>query len=263
MTGPLTDRVAIVTGAGSGIGAATAARFAKAGAVVVCADIDPTAAKEVATRLGSAGAAAEAATVDVSLGADVEAMVQAVRARHGRIDVLVNNAGVGSSGAAVDVDEDEWNRVLAVNLTAVWRCSRAVLPVMAGAGSGSIVNLASITALHGYPRMAAYSAAKGGVIALTRQMAADAATHGVRVNAVVPGTVHTPLTQTLWDDGGGFGGTASSVEEQVAAAGAGYPLGRLGTPDEPAALIAFLAGADSRWITGQVYVVDGGRTAVG
>ena len=258
-----TGKVAVVTGAGSGIGAAIAARFAAEGAVVVCTDVDGVAAKNVADRLASKGATTEAIAVDVSVGSDVDAMAAAVLGRFGRIDVLVNNAGVGSTGSATDIDEAEWNRVLAVNLTGVWLCSRAVLPSMIEAGRGSVVNVASITALHGYPQMAAYSAAKGGVIALTRQMARDVALHGVRVNAVVPGTVHTPLTQALWDGGGGFGGAAAFVEEQVAAAGTGYPLGRLGTPDEPAALIAFLAGDDSRWITGQLHVVDGGRTAAG
>ncbi|MCE0762100.1 SDR family oxidoreductase [Pseudonocardia kujensis] len=263
MNNTCSEPVVVVTGAGSGIGAATALRLGGQGYQVVCADVSPDRSAEVAEKLIANGGRADAVPTDVTDGKQVQQLVGRTIGRFGRIDALINNAGVGSVGSAVEVDEAEWNRVLSTNLTGAWLCARAVLPHMTQARRGSIVNLSSITALHGYPRIAAYSAAKGGIIALTRQMARDVAEHGVRVNAVVPGTVHTPLTQGLWDGGGGFGGSAATVDEQVSAAGAGYPLGRLGTADEISSMIAFLTSDAAAWITGQVHVVDGGRTAIG
>ena len=205
------------------------------------------------------GGTATGAVIDVARAADHEQMVTAALHEYGKLDILVSNAGVGSVAKAADLSESEWNRVISTNLTGVWLGARQVIPHMQRQGAGAIVNMASITGLHGYPGVAAYSAAKGGVLALTRQIAADYASAGIRANTIVPGTVHTPLTQGLWDSGGGFGGSASNPEEQIAAAAKGYPLGRLGTAEDIANMALFLGSDEAAWITGGMFVVDGGK----
>jgi NAD(P)-dependent dehydrogenase (short-subunit alcohol dehydrogenase family) len=258
-TGRLEDKIAIITGAGSGIGRATALRFAAEGATVVCADVVADAAVSTAERIGPRSA--RAVTVDVTRPDDVEAMVATTLDAYGRIDVLYANAGVGGVGTAADTDEAEWNRVVGVNLTGVWRSCKHVLPPMVAAGHGSIVLQASIGGMRGVPAVAAYAAAKAGVIGLCRQMALDYGPLGIRVNALAPGTVPTPLVQDIWSAGAGLV-AADSLEERVEAAAALYPLRRVGTPLDIANVALFLAGDEADWVTGAVYVVDGGKTAV-
>jgi NAD(P)-dependent dehydrogenase (short-subunit alcohol dehydrogenase family) len=261
MSSRLTGKIAIVTGAGAGIGAAAAARFGAEGASVVCADVAADRAEETADAIRASGAAAIAIGVDVSNSAHVSELVDRAIAEYGRIDVLYANAGVGGVGTAIDTDEAEWQRVIGINLTGVWLCCKYVLPHMVAARSGSIVNQASIGGLRGVPAVAAYAAAKAGVIGLTRQMAGDFGPSGVRVNAIAPGTVPTQLVQGIWASGAGLV-SADNLDEQVARASALYPLRRVGTPDDIANLALFLASDEASWITGAVYVVDGGKTAV-
>lgn len=256
--GRLAGKVAIVTGAGSGIGRAAATRFAREGARVVCADVNGDTARKTA---GAIGESASPLAVDVTANGEVAGLVEHTVDQFGAVDVLYANAGVGGVGTAADTDEDEWQRVIGVNLTGVWRCCKHVLPHMVAAGRGSIVLQASIGGLRGVPAVAAYAAAKAGVIGLCRQMALDYGPQGVRVNAIAPGTVPTPLVQGIWASGAGLV-AADNLEARVEAAAALYPLRRVGTPDDVANLALFLASDEADWITGAVYVVDGGKTAV-
>jgi NAD(P)-dependent dehydrogenase (short-subunit alcohol dehydrogenase family) len=260
MSSRLENKVAIVTGAGSGIGRAAAIRFAAEGAAVVCADLFGPTAEATAAVARDAGNDAVSVEVDVADSGSVGALVEQCVTTYGRLDVLYANAGVGGVGNAIDTDEAEWARVIGINLTGVWLCAKYALPHMVSAGSGAIVNQASIGGLIGVPAVAAYAAAKAGVIGLTRQMALDFAPSGVRVNAIAPGTVSTPLVQGIWEKGAGLvsGGDLAARE---AAAAAVYPLKRIGTPDDIANLALFLASDEASWITGAVYVVDGGKTA--
>jgi NAD(P)-dependent dehydrogenase (short-subunit alcohol dehydrogenase family) len=261
MPGRLENAAAIVTGAGSGIGQAAATRFAMEGAHVVCADIAAQSAAETAEGIHRAGGQAIAVGVDVSDPAQVAALVERAVAELGRVDVLYANAGVGGVGTAMDTEVAEWNRVIGVNLTGVWLCCKYVLPHMVSARQGSIVLQASIGGMRGVPAVAAYAAAKAGVIGLTRQMALDFGPSGIRVNAIAPGTVPTPLVQGIWAAGAGLV-AADTLAEQVERAGALYPLRRVGTADDIANVALFLASDEAAWVTGAVYVVDGGKTAV-
>jgi NAD(P)-dependent dehydrogenase (short-subunit alcohol dehydrogenase family) len=254
MSGRLAGKVAVVTGAGSGIGRAAALRFAAEGARVVCADVQDEAAEATAAQARAAAAeggsdgepVAIGVGVDVVSSASVDAMVARALETYGRVDALYANAGVGGVGTAVSTDEAEWDRVVGVNLKGVWLCAKAVLPSMVEQGSGSIVNQASIGGLEGVPRVLAYAASKAGVIGITRQMA--------------PGTVVTPLVRGIWEQGAGLVG-GSSEEERVASASALYPLRRVGRPEDIANLALFLASDESSWVTGAVYVIDGGKSS--
>jgi len=255
--GRLEGKIAIVTGAGSGLGRAAARRFAAEGALVACVDIDGGGATETVEALGERGLVV---TADVAAEADTERMVAETIDHFGPPAVLYANAGIGGRGSAGEVDLELWQAVLAVNLTGVWLSAKACLPAMIDAGGGSIINQASITALIGFPNSAAYSASKGGVISLTRQMAVDYATHNVRVNAICPGVVETPLLRHSW-------ALAQGVEEsQVDDLLAQHwhpqiPMGRLGQVDEIAATAVYLASDESAWTTGSILTVDGGQTA--
>ena len=249
----LSGRTALVTGAGSGLGAAIAERFAAEGAAVACADIDGAAAVATADRIGST---AMGVALDVTDSAQQTSVVAEVFRRLGTVDVCVANAGIAGAGSADSVDEAFWQRVMNVNLTGVWLTARAVLPGMIAAGGGSIVTMASIGGLIGVPALAPYAAAKGGVIALTRQMAVDYAARGVRVNAIAPGTVMTPLVEATAAARG-----ADNAGESYHDPSRHYPLNRLGTTDDVSAAAVYLASGESGWVTGTVLTVDGGRTA--
>ena len=240
--GRLAGKVALITGAGSGLGAASAERFAEEGATVVGVDLR--------------GATLKA---DVSDEASIEAAVAETISQHGRIDVLYANAGVASVGQVHETSLAEWQRVLDVNLTGVFLSARAVLGDMLARGSGSILLQSSISAVSGYRSLAAYSAAKGGVVALARQMAADYSERGVRVNAITPGTVVTALVEAVYAE---RAGSAEAGAAELAERGRRVPMRHLGAVEDVANLALFLASDESKWITGAVYPVDGGATAV-
>jgi 3-oxoacyl-[acyl-carrier protein] reductase len=242
----LEERVALVTGAGRGIGAAVARRLAAHGAtVVVNYRASREAAEEVVASIVAAGGCAEAAPGDVGEAASAQALLAGVLERHGRLDVLVNNAGIVKDGLLATMREVDWQRVLDVDLTGVMRCTRLALRPMLQARSGSIVNMASVQALRGGRGQANYAAAKAGVLALTRAVALEVAERGVRVNAVLPGFIATDMTRVLQRRAG----------DEVLAR---IPVRRAGTPEDVAALVHFLCSDDAAYVTGQALAVDGG-----
>jgi NAD(P)-dependent dehydrogenase (short-subunit alcohol dehydrogenase family) len=246
--------VAIVTGGASGIGRATAERLGRAGACVALVDrADPG---EAARAVAAAGGDAWAVRTDVADEAAVRAMVDAVVARAGRVDVLVNAAGIGTP-RPVTIDEAtlaEWNELCAVNLTGTLLCCRGVIPVMRRGGGGAIVNIASELGLVGSPRSAMYGATKGAVVQLTRALAVDHAPDHIRVNCVCPGPVDTPLLRR------GVA-RAADPEAKLRAEMSSTLLGRLGRPEEIASVIHFLASDEASFVTGSIVVADGGVTA--
>jgi 2-dehydro-3-deoxy-L-rhamnonate dehydrogenase (NAD+) len=245
--GHVADQVAIVTGGARGIGEATAALFAQRGYTVVVADIDGALATESARSLTAAGHKATAVKVDVGDRKSVESMIATVIDRHGQIDVLVNNAGIAGNAVPIaEVTDEDWEAMLRVDLTSVFLCCRAVVPHMLSRQRGAIVNVASIAGKEGNPRMIPYSSAKAGVIGLTKALAKEVATGGVRVNAVAPAVIETAILKTL---------TPAQVEYMKSR----IPMGRFGLPEEAAHVIAFLASSDSSFVTGQCYDVSGGR----
>jgi NAD(P)-dependent dehydrogenase (short-subunit alcohol dehydrogenase family) len=245
----LREKAAIVTGAGSGIGRAISMLFAREEARVAVADIDLGAARATTSRIAEIGGCALALQTDVGAASEVERMIQDTVAAFGRLDILVNNAGVGTDGDVVQLPEEEWQRILDVNLTGVFLCCKYAIPQMRRSGGGSIVNIASIAARVGGSVSCVYPASKAGVVALSRNTALKFAAEGIRVNCVCPGHVDTALTYTLKDP---------QVREALIRR---YPLGRLGTAEEIAAAVLFLASDEAAFITGSELIVDGGYTA--
>ena len=241
-----TDKVAIVTGGGSGIGEATAALLAERGAKVLVVDREFKAAERVAEMLGDS---ALPLWTDVSDQSACEAMVHAAVERFGRLDVAVNNAGIGGPQALTgDYPLDGWANVIAINLSGVFYCMRAEIPAMLATGGGSIVNMASILGSVGFAQAVAYVSAKHGVVGMTKTAAIEYAQQGIRINSVGPGFIETPLL-------------AAADPSVIAGVGALHPIGRLGTPREVAELVAFLASDKASNITGSYLLTDGGYTA--
>ncbi|MEK7268019.1 MAG: glucose 1-dehydrogenase [Nitrospirota bacterium] len=247
----LDGKVALITGGGTGIGRAIARLFAQEGAAVVITGRRKEMLDRVVSEIerGKGHARAVAGTVTDETHAR-SAVAQAVRT-FGKLNILVNNAGIGAFGKALhETDDATWDELLAINLTGVFRMTRAAVPEMLKAGGGAIVNISSIAGLVGIPLNAAYSATKGGLDALTRCLAIDYANQGIRCNAVCPGLVDTPMAAPLLND--------PTRKAQVLTA---YPLGRPGTPDEVANLVLYLASEESAWVTGTIVPIDGGMTA--
>lgn len=257
----LSGKTALVTGAGSGLGSRFSEALASAGAEVLCADVDPDSASRVAERLKSRGRAARALSCDVSSSDSVERLRRELAC--GPVDILVNNAGIVSRALRThEIDEDEWDRVLDVNLKGTFLCSKAIIPIMLAAGAGSIINLASVLGLRGYyPQFAAvsanYFASKAGIVGFTKQLAAEYAANGIRANVICPAFHEGTALGAEWrslrspQEANAF---AQSIDQRT-------PMGRKGRPEELDGLVIYLAGNASSYVTGQVFSHDGGWTA--
>jgi 3-oxoacyl-[acyl-carrier protein] reductase len=242
----LESRTAFVTGAGAGIGRRISCRFAEEGADIAAVDIDRTSAEETAALVRAAGRRAVAIRADVASADEVEAAVEQASAVFGRIDVLVNNAGVTRDALITEMTEADWDWVLDVHLKGTFLCTRAVGPRMRDAGRGVIINMSSISAKSCNVGQANYAAAKAGMVALTKVTAREFAPYGVRANAIQPGLISTPPT-------------LARGEAKLREGAAGTPLGRIGAPDEVASVALFLASDMASFVTGAVVEVSGGR----
>lgn len=245
-------KVALITGGGSGIGRAVALRFAAEGAMVAVADINSVGGQEICRQIESLGSRALFARADVTTSTDAERMVMETVKAFGRLDILFTAAGIGGGGTVVDISEEEWDRMVNLDLKGVYLSSKFAIPAMRKTGSGAIIHVASIGGLRGDWGGASFSAAKGGVINLTRHMAVAHAPENIRVNCVCPGVIETPLTENWLNN--------PEVRKSVTAR---HPIGRLGQPEEVAAAVAFLASDDASFITGAILAVDGGCLASG
>lgn len=255
MSGRLSGKSCLVTGGGAGIGAAVAERLSREGARVAIADIDAAAAEAVARDL-----AHHAETIglraDVSVLDDVASAVAATVDRFGRLDAIVNNAGVAVPGSAEGMSEEDWDRVMAVNLKGVWAGMKYAIPHLRAVGGGSIVNMSSVQALVGFPGWAGYAATKGAIISLTQQAAVEYGPEGIRVNCLVPGTIMTPMNEEIFR-------TAPDPDALLSSWNSSHALNRFGQPTEVAAAAAFLVSEDSSFVTGACLRVDGGMVVRG
>ncbi len=243
----LQDRVAVITGGASGIGQAAALLFAQEGAKVVVADFQEAGGQSTVSRIEQAGGNALFVKVDVSDRASVDAMLRTALAHYGQIDILINNAGVTADATLPKMTQEQWDRVIAINLTGVFHCTQAVVGHMLERGSGRIISTSSIVGLHGNFGQTNYAASKGGVIAMTKTWAKELGPKGITCNAVAPGFIHTPMTRAVPEK------IIKMMEEKV-------PLRRLGEPIDIANAYLFLASDAGRYINGAVLSVDGGLT---
>jgi NAD(P)-dependent dehydrogenase (short-subunit alcohol dehydrogenase family) len=249
--GRLDGKVAVVTGGAHGIGRASAKALAAEGAKVAVGDVDEVEGRACAGEIRDAGGDAIFVRTDVTSLDDVQALVGEAVERWGRLDVMFNNVGVAIGGAAGEMSEDDWRRVIDVNLTGVWRGMRVAIPIMLEAGGGSIVNTSSVQGHVGFVGWSGYAASKGGVDALTRQAAVEYAPKGIRVNAIVPGTILTAMNEGILRE-------VDDPDALLAEWNAMHPVGRIGTPEEVAAAVVFLASDESSFVTGESLRVDGG-----
>ena len=253
-TGRVAGKVCLVTGAGSGIGRAIAERFGEEGGRVVCADLDGATAAETADRVTAAGGEAVGERVDVADSRAVDAVVASTVERWGRLDVLVNNAGVNLPGVLHEVDDATIDRTLDVNVKGQIYGCRAAIPVMLAHGSGSIINISSVNGLVSEPFLAVYSASKGASVMLTKGVALDYAKQGIRCNAICPGWVDTPINYAHAEMLGGLSHVYATIDSF-------QPIGRPGEPREIANVALFLASDEASFMTGSIVSADGGMTA--
>jgi 2-deoxy-D-gluconate 3-dehydrogenase len=246
---PLAGRVALVTGAGRGLGAATAAALAAAGAAVACGGRTVAAAEATAERIREGGGRARGFPLDVTRADQIAAIVADVEGALGAIDVLVNNAGITLDKKTVEVTDDDWERVLATNLTSMFRLARAVAPGMQARGRGKIINVGSMYGVIGVPRYAAYCASKAGVDGLTRSLAVEWARYGIQVNCVAPGYMNTDIPRAALADPR----TRELFLSKI-------PARRIGEPEDIGPLVVYLASPASDYMTGQTLYLDGGQT---
>ena len=249
----LQRKVAIVTGAGSGIGAAIARVFARREAEVIALDLDEAKARATAEALTADGGRGSAHQCDVSDPADVDAVFDRVRASHPRIDILVNNAGIAHVGTIEQTTPEDLERLYRVNIQGVFLCARAVIPQMLRQGGGVILNMASIASLIGIPDRFAYSMTKGAVLSMTRSIAIDYMKRGIRCNCICPARIHTPFV-----DGYLAANYPGREQEMLRTLSEYQPIGRMGTPEEVAHLALYLCSDESSFVTGQAYPLDGG-----
>jgi 2-keto-3-deoxy-L-fuconate dehydrogenase len=250
----LTGKVAVVTGGGSGIGAAIAALFARQGAHVAVLDVDDGAARRTADLIRSGGGgAADPVACDVTDAAGVERAIATVAAAHQRLDILVNNAGIAHVGTIERTDEADLDRLYRVNVKGVFLCARAALPIMVARGGGVILNMASIASLVGVPERFAYSMTKGAVLTMTMSIAVDYVKQNIRCNCICPARIHTPFVDRYVARH-----YAGREAETLRALAAYQPIGRMGTPEEVASLALYLCSDEASFVTGQAYPIDGG-----
>jgi NAD(P)-dependent dehydrogenase (short-subunit alcohol dehydrogenase family) len=253
MAGQFDGKVALVTGASSGIGRATALAFAREGAAVVVADLHPEHGQETVVMIRDQGGTASLVVGDVAQESDVTTLIDATVRTYGRLDYACNNAGIeGTQAPTADYPDAMWDRVIAVNLTGVWRCMKHEIPVMLDHGGGAIVNMASILGVVGFANAAAYTAAKHGVIGLTQVAALEYAAQGVRVNAICPAFIATPMLERA--------GLLGNPEMRAMLEGL-HPIKRLGRPEEVAEAVVWLCSDAASFVTGHAMLVDGGYTA--
>jgi NAD(P)-dependent dehydrogenase (short-subunit alcohol dehydrogenase family) len=251
----LANKVSIITGAGDGIGQAAAVMFAEEGSSVVIADISVEKANNTLSMIKAKNGKGMVVQVDVRKADSVEKMVKDVMSAYGKIDILVNNAAVFIEATVLTTPEDEWDRIMDINLKGIFLCSKFVIPVMIKAGKGSIVNIGSEAGITGFKNQTAYDASKGGVVNMTRAMALDFAEKNIRVNCICPGTTETPMVKQ-----------AIAVAPDPVQARRNFssrPLLRLGRPEEIAAGILYIASDESEFATGAIIAIDGGKTAGG
>ena len=249
----LSGKTAIVTGAGSGIGEAIANRLARHGAQVEAWDLDLDAAERTVAQIGQAGGVAHATTCDVAVQADVDAAVAENLARRGRVDILINNAGVAAVGSVEETTEEDLDRVYRVNIKGVYNGLRAVVPRMVEAGGGVVLNMASIASLAGVKDRFAYSMSKGAVLTMTYSVAIDYVKQNIRCNCICPARIHTPFVDGYLRDN--YPGQEAEVLEKLSQY---QPVGRMGKPEEVATLALFLCSDEASFITGAAYPLDGG-----
>jgi len=252
MAGRVEGKIALVTGGGSGIGRASALAFAREGAKVVLADVIVEGGEETVGMIKKAGGEAIFVKADVSKATEVEALIAKAVETYGRLDCAYNNAGIeGSAATTTDYAEESWDRVIAINLKGVWLCMKYEIPQMLKQGGGTIVNTASAAGLVGFRRGSAYVASKHGVVGLTKTAALEYAKSGVRVNAICPGAIDTPMMGRITDH-------RPQRAERMAA---GEPVGRMGMPEEIAGAVVWLCSDAASFVTGHAMAVDGGLTA--
>jgi NAD(P)-dependent dehydrogenase (short-subunit alcohol dehydrogenase family) len=252
----LQEKVAIVTGAGSGIGAAIATLFGRQGAQVIALDLVEAAARGTAEAVRAAGGRASWHACDVADAAAVDALFSRLAADHPRLDILVNNAGISHIGALDKTSPEDFDRLFGVNVRGVFLCARAVIPIMLRQSSGVILNMASIAALVGLPDRFAYSMTKGAVVTMTRSIAIDYVKRGIRCNCICPARIHTPFVDGYL--AAHYPGREREMFETLSAA---QPIGRMGTTEEVAGLALYLCSDEAAFVTGQAYPIDGGTTA--